>query len=591
MPERISTGRTSIQPRILRPVAAPGPSYVSPQANSDEVQLADALATLSPALARLGGVMAERAGQKARSDGEAKARELAEQGRTIAEMARTGELPPEQNPWFKVGFHETFGRSEGMKYVGDFLSALNTSGLDQTTDLAEYDAFERQFREQWLVSHFGDDIDPFTANAFGTTADGQMAGIRNEFARTVGQNMVKENTEAFHAELVGIIRQFEGSDFSPSELAAAMRLAQDRQAATGVMPYSTINRVTAEAIRNAAVRLRDPEVLDLLDQLPTDAKSKAYLGSTSYGMAIREEAENAIAQAVDADVRREEATARRTRTLGINRVSSALIESLVTDPGADITPFLREINGIDPTYASTLVEMRNTVAAGIYSDDPHMVQELMLGIHTVQPGISGYITRRDLDRAFTQKRLTLQTYRTLASEIEKRDEDGGSGKLVNSPLLNDIEGEVRRIFSSEYVEETQATRLNAQLAANEAKFQMLQWLQDNPGAAASDILAQQTAITSAVVRQRIGLRSTAEKAGKDLSDISTIKEGQFFLADPLQASRIDAEITEVLEGRRNAISPEFRNILRYNQVDPTDPDALRKFQAGQRQWTATRPRF
>lgn len=578
MPERISVRRPD-NPRIVRPVATPVSAYVAPAQNTPDQQLANSLSELAPALSRFSGVLQTRKATREKEAGEAAAREIADQGRTLTEAVRNGDITPDQNPWFRVGAYETFGRSGGLKYIGDFLSAFNKSAASESIEMKDFDAFERDFRQQWVSENLGEDPDPFLANAFGSTVDGQLAGLRNEFARGAGQRLVKQNAEAFHAEIFGYVQRFQETDLSVSERAAALRVAQERQVATGGMTYDQVNRLTASAVAAAAVRLRDTTVLDMLDQIPTDLRSRGFLGGTSYGTELREKAESAIARAFDDDQRRIDATNKREREATIQTTVNGMVDVLQRDPGADITPFVDAMRQVDATYLPTLFAMRDTVASGRYTDDPDMVRELTVGIFMSAPGSSGYTTQRMLDNAFASRRMTYETYRALSKDIQARDEAGGSGKFLRNPILQDIANETRRIFASEYREDTPGVRFNAQQAADEAQYLMLQWLLKNPDAAPEQILTAQSQIRERVVNRRIGIQ---QQTGKDNIDIKVedIPPGRFYLVDPIVNGRLERELQEVQAGSRNGFSPDLVAHLRRNGLDPNDrtPGNLREIQ-------------
>ncbi|UOF81214.1 hypothetical protein [Caudoviricetes sp.] len=589
MPQRIGIPRIEA-PRILRPTASPVDTFVSPQQDSSAEQLAQSLSALTPSLARFAGVLGEQKGVREKEAGEAAARDMAAQGKTFAEAVRAGTIRPDQNPWFRVGFYETSGRNAGSEYVGDFLEALGKSSVKDSVELNDFDEFERTFRSQWVNGRLGENPDPFLANAFGATADGQVSGLRNEFARAAGARMGKLNQEAFHSEVFQMVQQFQGTDFSASERAAAIRLAQDRQVATGGMTYDQVNRMTASAIAAASVRLRDTNVLDILDEIPTDMRSRGFLGGTSYGSEIREEAEIAITRAIDGDASRAATLAKRERDAAVRTVSGGMIDALLQDSGADITTYLTEMRKADPSQVPVLIGMRDTIVGGIYADEPEAVRALAIGINTLAPGQDGYTTLGDLNRAFASKHLTLETYRTLRSDLEKRDEAGGSGKFLRNPALTDIAAETWRVFTSEYREDTPAVRANAQAAADEAQYEMLQWLQRNPNAEPEAILTAQTSIRQRVVRRRVGQQD--EELGGDQSPaVRKIKPAQFFMTDSLLTGQLDRELQERKEGRRNAFSPVFTRTFEMNGIDPTNIGNVEKFLRDQRAWsTSTTPK-
>lgn len=595
MAQRIGTGRDSIQKRVLRPVATQAASFETPPAQTPEGQIADALASVAPSLARFGGVLAERANAQAKTEGDARAREMAEQGRTVAEMARKGELPPERNEWFRVGFYETMGRAEGMKYVGDFLEATKKNGVDKSVDLEAYDQFEREYRAKWLETRFGEDIDAFTANAFGSTVDGQMAGLRNEFARTVGQNLYEENKNQFYAEIVGFGQAYRNGVYDRDAFLSNVRIAQERQAATGQVPYSDINLWTAQAVAAAALESRDITLLETLDEIGTDRKSNAVLGQTSYGMSLKFETEMQIATIVDAEARKEEAVQKARATSAVRGITAGVVEAVVSNPDADLTPFVTELAKIDPASVNDLYRIRDSIVGGQYQDSPHVVQELAVGIHAVRPGGLGYTTQRDLNEAFGNQQITLNTFRSLSKDIEERDANGGTSKLLQNPVVADVRSETRRIFVSEFagLGDQSLVKANGQMAADEAAYQMITWLQANPSASAQEINKARSDIINAVVRSRLRLKADIETRASSRDDAEKIGllRGRFLISNRVEAAALDAEINDVRAKRRNSLSERFLTLARLNGIDPTNPEALRNLQGWQTEWNKYAPQF
>ena len=586
MPSRINVGRLPT-PRILAPRRVPVDTYVAPPRDSDEEQIASSLAELVPSLARFSGRLGEEKAAKDKEAGEAAARDMAAKGHALTQEVKDGKRHPADSVWFRVGFYETAGRNAGSKYVGDFLEALEKSPVSQSFELADFDKLEKTFRSQWVKSQLGDEPEPFLANAFGSTADGQIAGIRNQFAQQAGNRMVKANFENFHSEIFGMVQ----SSVPIADLTAQIRLAQERQVVTGGMTYDQVNRATASAVGAAAVRLRDTTVLDILDQIPTNAQSKGKLGGTSYGSEIREKAEIAVARAIDDDTRKEIALQKRTRDKAIRTITDGMVDVIQKNPTADLTTFIDEAQKYDPGYVPTLFSIRDAMIGGVYADEPDVVRTLAIGIDTKGPGDDGYTTQKDLDNAFASKQLTFQTWRTLVQDLDKRNEAGGSGKFLRNPILTDIEAETKASFFAEWPDSlvTPAVRINAQAAADEAVMQMLRWLKANPEADAETIHTQKTAIREAQVRVRLKLQEQPEKSPgtTQSSAAAKIKPAEFLLAEPILVGQLQREFDEIGKQTRNGYSPALLAILRKNQVDPTDYEAVREFLKIQTQWTTS----
>ena len=583
MPDRINVpGARSVRPKILRPVARPVDTYVQPGA-SGLSQLSSSLSELVPSLARFAGRMGEEKAQKDKMEGEARAREMVESGKTFAEAVRTGTIRPDESPWFRVGFYETTGRVEGGRYIGNFLEALNASPVAESVELDDFDTFEREFRQKYVAEKLGDNTDDFLANAFGTTVDGQMAGIRNAFAQQAGTRMVNQNKEMFHSEIFQMVEEFRANDVAIEDRAAAIRLAQERQVVTRGMDYAQVNRITAEAVGAAAYALRDIEVLQLLFHMPTDPTSRGYIGGTSYGAEIIEKAEMAITRAIDADTRRDMAAEERRVATGQRTIINGLVDTLQRDPGADISSFIDLMQDVDPLDVGMIERVSNSIAGGVYTDDPVTLQDLVIGIHAAAPGTAEYTTQQDLTTALSQRRLTPQKYLELSKTVNERDEGGGAGRFLQNPVLTSIYNEVRGTFTSEFAWDTEVNRFNANQAAQEAKFAMLQWLIAHPDATPSQTEEAKNNISNQAVRSRMTLRTEAENSRSGLT-VPKIPNGRFFVADRVQSGTLTREFEQVQAGTRNGYSILMKDVLRRNKIDPTKPKDIEKFLREQHDW-------
>lgn len=470
----------TLTPQVLRPVASPTDIFERPSAGRDLAQLAGALQDFAPSLARFAEVEEAQKSEKEKIAGENKAREIQQQGLTYAEAIKQGLIEPHQSPWFRLGAYETFGRVSGSHYADEFDVAFKQSDAAQSTDPKDFDAFEQKFRADWTEKNLGDKQDPYFQNAFGHTADNRIAGLRANFSQEAGAHLVKQNGEAFHAEVFqtisnayNVVRTM-GGKLDGAFIASQIKLAQDRQKAAGV-DYKVTNPLVASAITQAAKRFGDVSILDAMDSVKIGSGS---LAGTSYGSNLREAAENEIASINQNRYVAEHQLQERQKEALVNETTGQLSAALLKDPTTDIKPFIATIAKVDASKVDTFIGMQRAFLAREYEEDPVVKRSLFLGIHTVTPGKDGYTTQTKLDRALASQSISPATYSELSSQIKTRDKEGDkTSKLFNDDGYKALDKRVRGLFVAEYGSSTIEQRQRAENAAAEAADKYFRWRQ------------------------------------------------------------------------------------------------------------------
>lgn len=580
---------SGIQPKVVQPVARPVDTFVQTKEGQQLAQLADALSGLSSSVSRFGSTLEERKGAREKIEGENAAREALASGLSYKAAIEQQVITPDKSPWFQVGAKETFGRVLGNRYADDLSAEFAKSPQAQSSNPADFDAFEQEFRKTWTQTHLGPQQDQYFTNAFGNTSEGRIAGLRANFAQQAGAKLVRQTGEAFHAEIFQTVQQFRNGKLPLPELTAAIKLAQDRQAAVG-MSYSILNNLTGQAVVAAAVRLRDPALLDVLDQLGTGKGGGKVAGLPEIA-AAREDALASIANANDNEARDAAAREKRDRDKVVDGIFDKLTDELAAAPDprkVKLDPYIELMAKTDRSQ----IELVRGVAAQFgtqkYEDDPDVLSRLNIGIHMTAPGQSGYVTKRMVSTEFAAGNLSASSYRQLISDIKERDEAGGSSKFLRDPFVSRLSQAVKDGFVNELgVMGGSAVAMNAQNAADEAVAEYIRWssaLGREPGE--EEALKKVNDIYNRRVLKRLDIKTQTmmqpikvPKANFGTGSFSAFES-------PVVYTQLKADINAVREGRKNSVSPEHVTLLMQNGVDPRNKKQVDEFLAAQDQWYA-----
>lgn len=301
MARRIIQKGGGLDPVPFRPTASPlGRPRLAPDSSARNLrQLAQGLGRFSSTLASLTDESIRRKGEEDREAGIQRARELQQEGLTFKEAVAKGLISPADSPWFRTGAEEFFGRNAASRYNDDLHNALRESGLtESSTDTADFDEFERNFREDWIEENVGEaNRGVAFESAFGRTVDANTTNTRSAFNAAVGRNLVRDTGEAVHQSVVTTALDAHAGDMNPEAPANLIRMDIERARAMGVS-NEIANKKAAQGIVNAYLDTGDEDLLDIMDHIQMGS---GPMGNTSWAMDMKREARSIVDRREEAD--------------------------------------------------------------------------------------------------------------------------------------------------------------------------------------------------------------------------------------------------------------------------------------------------
>lgn len=457
--------RPILTPPVLRPTARPQDIYTRTDGGAKLRQLADGLSQFAPSLSRFGGALQEGVDKDAETAGANAARDFVESGKTYKDAITAGLIKPHQSPYFRLGAYETFGRASAVRYSDDVEIAFAKSKVAQSTNPADFDKFEGDFRGTWTKEHLGDTVDPYFANAFGKQADTLMDGKRHNFAEQAGARLVQQTGEAFHAEAYGIIENSRTFGLDDKGTLGLLNQAAERQTAAG-MDRSIVNQLLSSAIDAAAVAANngegDAEILKLKKQIKLGAGT---LAGTSYGSKGTEDTANKITIVQQRKLVAEEAQKTATRKANLEALTSDAVAALQASKSpltVDMNPYIDRARAMgEGDKATTLLNIQSAFADRTYKDIPEVEQRLYIGVH------EGTTTMEHLDEALAARTITFPTYSKLSDDIKERDKQGQAGAATKQAEIERVRGRFKSLFVAEYGGSTAEQRYRAEQASSE----------------------------------------------------------------------------------------------------------------------------
>jgi hypothetical protein len=563
--------RIGLKPQILRPAAAPRDTFVMPNAGAGLGQLADALSQVNPALSRFGSIVAQEKGEKDKLEGENRAREFVTAQKTYKEAIEAGLIQKNQSPFYRIGAMETFGRASAHRYWEDFTVNFAASEAAQSTDPADFDKWEGEYRTKWMQEKLGESVDPFMESSFGKQVDTLINGERGNFAHNAAQRLEGQIAESFQAEVFSIAKLGYEGHADPENVLEHIQLAMDRQIA-GHMPKRIVNENVAEAIVAAAKRMNDISVLDLMDKIRVGS---GFLSGVTKFAQLREDAENQIASVNQAKLEQEARKAEREREAAVDAVTGEFTDALLADPTVNVEPFIARAKAAgDSSKAVTYINMQKAFVDREYMDVPEVKQRLLIGVHT------GYTSMNRLDDALASKSITFQTYSQLAEEVSQRNKEGrdrGDEKLTTG--MERVRRRTVGLFVAEFGDSSEEQRRRAENAGAEAVVNWLEWRKTPEGQKAGPVEQEQW-IHAEATRQ-FGLKSDKAEDIVD-ADIPPAIFGGPKRVNPEKAPAVERPIYQQmredlvkLERGQRPSAATIRVMKQFNI--PADPKALKQF--------------
>lgn len=411
-------------------MAAPVDTFVPTRGGENLARLAQGLSALEPALQRYTAIAAQQDKEENLERGSQKARELAEQRITFREAVKQGLIDPHENPWFVRGAKVQMGRAAAGKYGSDLMETMLTDReLQESGDLAAFDAKEAEFRKKWIEENVGK-ADGTFAEGFGQIADGYTLDARRSFAAAAGARMEKTAGEN-HYTIVG--QALEEASTS-GNFATALQII-NAETADYLRDNPRAGRIanlrTVQAVEDWA-RLHYKEVTqesltDLLKQI--DAGPGAKLFGTKEAKEMIARASNQAVQlrqqenqVEDYRINKERREAERTM---YSDLSKTFLEA--SDPTkVDIAPFLQRAVMADPVNgAKAIHEFRQMFVEAKDEGDPVVFENALLRVFGANPEQPGLLTMGQV--AGMRGSLSRQQIGTLLNEIDQRNQRSASG--------------------------------------------------------------------------------------------------------------------------------------------------------------------
>lgn len=502
MPRQRVQADNAIPRARLRPIAAPVDTFVQTNAGTSTAKLADALATVAPRVGRLADVLGKQEDANEKEKGEQMARRIAESGKSFRDAIREGLITPDQSPWFRLGAKEQFGRVTADKFATDLqLAMANDPKLTESVEASDYDAFVQEFRAQWLRDNVGDekDRDLHFENGFGPRSDAYVTDLRRQFAAQAGQRLVRVVGDQQYQEQHGVIQDGITRGLDMTAMAEGLNVTNRRAIATGLNPR-VANEMTIRAVADAAMRTRNPALLDVLKQV--EGGRGAFLWGTRPAQEAMREALDYIAtarQRENAARRADDAERRETEERTVfTEAAGALAQS--TDPHAvDMAPYIQRLAAQGNTQAiRELTALQDALAGERFETNPEVLNDTLAAIWSPNGGV----TMRSLVRLLSNKQLDPRDFAFLESQIRSRDEaatGGDDGKDPNKNVqFRDGTSRLRSLFVNEFGafdsdKQARAWRAHAEFTRNWLNF----WSQ---GGGAASYEQRNTWITTEVER-------------------------------------------------------------------------------------------
>jgi hypothetical protein len=557
----------------LTPTAAPVDTYARSNAGSGLSQLADSLKSVAPEVARYSDVLAEQSKEKDTAAGEQKARELFESGVTYRDAIKKGLISPQDSPWFQAGAREQYGRVTAGRFATDLQDAVNKDeGLQNSTEVADYDKFVGDFRSKWMDENVGADNRGLNfEHGFGSMADGYANNSRSQFIAEAGARLVKnvgDNTYQEHFQMLDYETQH---STDPKAIASAMNLINDRVIATNPRMAKTANIAAVQALGDIVVKTGNLALFDILKDV------KGGSGSL-YSMKWAQDEIQKVTDKVSTDQQRKAVAQRQAddqaREDGARTLESDIISKWIGSPNPsmlDSDAQLQALNKLDPMKVQALYSLHATITGAKFNSDPAHTDRLTSQIWTYNKGQEGYVDTSTLVNAMNHRDINLQAFTYLKDMVDKRDaelEAAAKGKgekeknIYTDPRFRDAFSAIRSRFVSQY-DSDPTKNILADRAQSELIQSWLEWANgEGKGAnyeqknkfltAETDRITQKFGITAPVVTDVKGAANALPAT--DLRD-----KGQV---------QYDSAIIDVLEEqlRAGAFSPGIQRMLTANGI-------------------------
>lgn len=581
MPRQRIQVDSGIPTPVLKPAAAPVDTFVQPAAGKDLEQLAQGLAQLSPALGRFSDVIAKQTADADFSKGQQKARDLAQSATSFRDAIRSGAIMPSESPWFMAGLHEQFGRLAADRMNFDLMNAMTQDeNLQTTTDPADFDKFLTQFTGQWQKDNLdATQRDSHFDQGFGAKSDAYIADAQRTFASQLGSRVQHFAGDGHFSEVMNTILTESGRHTSPDQIALDISGLMDRAVNGMGSSGELINQRTVDAVVATAKRLNDSSILDLLDHIQTGKADKSgnrpSLATTKYGA----DASDQAGQDIATENAQRQSAVWAAHQHAKEQATSSVFNDFVSG-AANMGAAISRLTALgDGDKVTTLYQIGDAMRDHTYVDDPRTVASLFRRIHSVDSGET-YTTVDEASRALAQKSITAQTYRSVVSDLDERERNGGVDPLEHDGLFKRGRTELYQLFVDEFGTNTQQTRFRGGNARDQFYMDYVNYRHGQGKDATAQQSEQWLIEEKRVLFARFADKTNFGEAGQAPAPTgggpllpNPAKEP---LALPSDIEALAQEWTDVTRGRRNSLSARSMFILQYSGVH-AEPNAISEF--------------
>lgn len=580
---QVDTGIPTVAPRVT---AAPVDTYVQPVANQKLAQLSQALGQLGGSVSRFGGVVGQVLDEKHQTEGslagQAAAEQIRKNGTTLAEATRKGLIPASGNPFYMAGFHEQLGQVMADNYYGELKSYVSQhEGLQESTDLKDYDKVAADFKQKWMTEHIGDDkTNQFFDTGFAFRSGAYDQRSRQEFAGGIEEKVLKQGNQATHQQTVQAIQDAIQQNHLDAVPASLNQMLEDHKAQGRNIAVDL--RTVAQGVHDAAVA--DPANANKILDLLKDIKGKlGPLSTTDYGMALVEQAKNTVAEKTQRQYTVDAEHAAANKSAGVadilGQFNDALGKAGDKAHTVDITPYRTAMNKVAPEHVAMLDQIQDGFVAHEFKEDPHIADDLLVRLYTKDAGESGYVDMPTIGRAFGNHEISKATFLTMSAELEKRDKASAEKTIFKDPVFLKGYDAVGKLWANELFDsqENKDKAASAQIEFTAA------YIREFGGKTGPEFDAQKTAFL-------------AKQIGHEMQDKGTKKQGDTFskvptaqldgpqranpkttvVITPSKRSGMQHELTEWVGGRANRMSDASISTLLQYGVKP-DKASIQQF--------------
>jgi hypothetical protein len=586
MPKQRLQVESGISPAGLTAPAQPVDTFVKTGEGAQLEQLAQGLSQLSPALGRFSDILTQRKTEADLATGQRTARDLANSAKSFREAIQAGKLLPSQSPWFMYGLHEQFGRLAADHLSADAtVAAAQDSGLQSSTDMADYDKFLADFIPKWQDAN----IDPSERNlhfekGFGARADAALADLRSNFAAQIAARVQKFANDGHFSEVMNSVITEAGRNTPHAAIGAAISQLNDDAIARG-MNGTQVNVKTVDAVVAAAKRLNDSSLLDLLDTIktgrPDNRGNRPSLATTQYGAAQIEQAQQEIAQQNQTLANIQWTKEERDHARAVATVYGNAIAALEAsdDPGTvNLGPMREAMRVVAPEKVADLINLQKNYRDTTIPGDPVLTASAFRRVWTPYPG-EQQTTEEDAGAMLANRQISRPDFTTLMNFIQERDR--GGSKMANDPLLKQGQAQIRAMFAAEFGQGSAEQKQRAEEAVDEFTSQYLHYRQTEEGKNATEVQARAWIHDHRILAYRrmsegadaTTFDTTIPKAVIDTSSNPNaaprpLDPSKGLVADPATISLIASEFQDLLRGTRRGLSARAISALVHAGIIP-----------------------